>query len=224
MENEKSSGTGQAQEKKLRIVVIDDEKFLSDLLSSAIEASSRFDLLAVRYQGQEGLAVCMEQKPDLVVVDLMLPGMGAPAFAVSLLDRLPQTRILVMSSSRNENALLGILSTGVHGFFDKLEPLDHFIHAIEEVGAGRSYYSSSVMHLIPKILAHQPTQQGRLTPRQLEILQLVAEGMSNKQIAASLRLSIRTVENHRRSLQSRLGVRDVAAMTRMAIRMGLLNA
>src|SRR5882724_9888937 len=180
--------------------------------------------------GREGRDYCLREKPEFVICDLNLPGLHGLEVIRELREKLPETRILVLTGS-TDAALPGrFVSLGVQGYVDKTKPLQYLMQAVEEVAAGGLYFAAKIK-LVPGSLrpatpaGPPPVKPGAdpLSQRELEVAQLVANGHSSKEIASSLTLSVRTVEKHRANIMDKIGVRDVASLTRYCIQYGLVK-
>lgn len=168
----------------------------------------------------EALAVARRHRPRLAIVDIGLPG----ANGIELIRRIRResegTRMLVFSSMRNHQVVRGVMQAGANGFVEKTEPLATLRQAAQAVLSGRNWFSEDFHRQLAESLA-QPTGENALislTPREREVLLLVAQSHSSKEVSARLGVSLKTAENHRNNLMRKLGLHDTAALVRMAIR------
>ncbi len=212
--------------KKHRAVVIEDETVFRQLLSMALGRLPRMEVVGDYADGAEGLEACLRDCPDLVVVDLQLPGMHGMDIARELRRQLPETRILVLTSQQNESIPSQLATLGVHGFVSKGEPLKVVIEAVEKVLTGGMFFASSRPArpaLSPLPAPAVPTLRNPLTPREIEVAIGVASGFSSKEIAAKLKLSVRTVEKHRANIMDKVEVREVASLVRWCVQQRLIT-
>ena len=176
--------------------------------------------------GKEGLAACLREKPDLLVVDLFLPSMHGLDISREVRSSLPDTKIMVLPSIANEALPSQLVELGVHGFVAKSEPLKIVIEAVEKVLTGGMFFASSTP-VKPALSPVPPPPatplKNPLTPRELEIAISVASGMSSKEIASKLELSVRTVEKHRANIMDKVEVREVASLVRWCVQQGLIK-
>lgn len=176
--------------------------------------------------GRAGLECCLREKPDLLVVDLMLPDMNGIDIARQVRRELPETKILVITAHPSERLPADLMVLGVNGYVDKTEPIEYVLSAVETVRTGGMFFASRVRAKggsAAGLLTTRPPLPIPLTEREQEIARLVAAGQMSKEIAAKLNLSVRTVEKHRANIMEKVGVREVASLTRWCIQAGLVD-
>lgn len=176
--------------------------------------------------GRAGLECCLREKPDLLVVDLMLPDMNGIDIAREVRRELPETKILVITAHPSERLPADLMVLGVNGYVDKTEPIEYVLSAVETVRTGGMFFASRVRAKggsAAGLLTTRPPLPIPLTEREQEIARLVAAGQMSKEIAAKLNLSVRTVEKHRANIMEKVGVREVASLTRWCIQAGLVD-
>lgn len=212
-----------------RVILAEDDVTVGDLLAANLEATGGYNIQGRAATGSEALRLTLRWRPDLLLTDMMLPEINAATLAMTVINKCPKTRICVMTSHHQEDLILPLLQSGVHGFIEKTSPLTVMLEAIRTVAGGGVYYSPSAAALLPKLkqLRQQrksgaEAKQGKLSQRELQVLQLVAEGCTSKEIADRLGISKRTVDNHRTNLHLKLKVKESAGMVRAALRMGLI--
>ncbi len=212
--------------KKHRAIVIEDETVFRQLLSMALSRLPRMEVMGEYADGAAGLEACLRDRPDLVVVYLVLPGVFGLDVARVFRRQLPETRILVLTSQQNESIPVQLATLGVHGFVSKGEPLKVVIEAVEKVLAGGMFFSTSKAEraaLSPLPAPALPALRNPLTPREVEVAVGVASGLSSKEIAAKLDLSVRTVEKHRANIMDKVEVREVASLVRWCVQQRLIT-
>jgi DNA-binding NarL/FixJ family response regulator len=216
----------------LNVVLIEDETLVRHMLRKTIEKAGGMHVLAEFGDGKEGLDYCLKAKPPLVVCDLNLPGMHGLEVIRILREKQPDTKILVLTSSTDGELPGRFVALGVQGYVDKSEPLQYLVQAVRQVASGGLYFAAKTKLKPARYLPGQgsspvgppPVVPGAepLSKRELEVARLVASGNSSKEVASQLNLSVRTVEKHRANIMAKIGVRDVASLTRYSIQHGLV--
>ncbi|MGZ7042372.1 MAG: response regulator, partial [Thermoanaerobaculia bacterium] len=173
--------------------------------------------------GSEAVAAVARYRPDIVLMDITMPRMNGLEATSRIVRQSPNTRVIILSIHRNEDFVRRALYAGASGYLIKAGAVVELDEALRSVHGGRTYISPSVKPLIADDWSEAGGVLGRLTPRQHEILQLIAEGMSSRKIAEMLRIQIKTVESHRTELMKRLGIHDVAGLVRFAVRHGIVD-
>lgn len=214
--------------KKHRVVLIEDETVFRQLLTLALGRMPKLAVVGDYLDGREGLDACLREKPDLAIVDLFLPSMHGLDIAREIRSQLPETRILVLTSHSSEKLPAQLVELGVHGFVGKTEPLKAVMEAVDKVVSGGMFFASSTPASAPLSPLPPPAPQATplkhpLTPRELEVAVGVASGLSSKEIASKLELSVRTVEKHRANIMDKVGVREVASLVRWCVQQGLIK-
>jgi DNA-binding NarL/FixJ family response regulator len=214
------------------IVLLEDETIVRHMLKLAIEqAASGMRIAAEFGDGKEGLEHCLQKPPTLLICDLSLPSMHGFDVIKTLREKQPGIRILVLTSRADATLPAQIAALGVQGYVDKTKPLPTLLEAIREVASGGIYFAAKGAGPEP---LHQPEHgptpnlpvvpgADPLSPREVEVAKMVAEGNASKEIADKLGLSVRTVEKHRANIMDKTGVRDVASLTRYCIHYGLVK-
>jgi two-component system, NarL family, response regulator NreC len=209
----------------IRVVLADDHALMRDGLRAVLEREPDLRLVGEAGDGREALRVAETAKPDVAVLDLAMPllnGLDA-ARQLAAWDRGPRTILITMHTE--DHYVLDALRAGVRGYVLKKQAAVDLVRAIREVAAGRVYLSPGVGAAVAEaIRASGPLPEERLTSREREILQLVAEGKTTKEIAAILNVSVKTADTHRTRLMQKLDIHDIAGLTRCAIRLGLVQS
>jgi DNA-binding NarL/FixJ family response regulator len=223
-----------------RVLLADDHTLVRAGLRKLLESMSGVEVVAEAGTGRETLEALRKLEIDVVVMDLSMPEMnGLEATALALAEK-PHLRILVLSMHRAEEYVLEALRVGASGYLLKEAATSELGLALEALRRGEVYLSPAISGHVARTAVAAATAKGlarpelsvpaasenadRLTPRQREILQMIAQGRSTKEIAYDLGLSAKTVETHRAQLMERLGIHDVAGLVRFAIRIGLVRA
>jgi DNA-binding NarL/FixJ family response regulator len=167
----------------------------------------------------------MELKPDVIVLDAKLPGLNGVDLLRRLGKQIKNLRVLIFSGHENPVLIREMLESGAHGFVEKTAGLVEFKKGLETVASGGTYFGPAVAALLRNVVANPSASSAAdfLTDREREILQLVAESHSTKEIAAKLGISVKTVDNHRTNLMRKLNLHDVASLTRYALEIGLIE-
>jgi len=169
-----------------------------------------------------------ELSPHIVLLDIGLPDMDGVAVTELLRKESPQTKVLVLSMQQNKDKLLRLIQAGIRGYLLKDAAPEEIVHAIDSVQAGEAYFSPNVARLaLNQYVADSgrpaSSPASKLTKREREVLVLIAEGLTNKEVASKLDISVRTVETHRERLMRKLEIRSAAGLTKFAIAQGLVK-
>jgi DNA-binding NarL/FixJ family response regulator len=208
-----------------RLVIIEDQTAIREMLVEILRLDNTYELVGEAGNGQVGLQLCLDAKPDILVLDAKLPGLNGVEVLRRLGKRLPNMRVLVFSGHENPVLVREMIEAGAHGFVEKTAGLFEFKKGLETVAGGGTYFGPAVAALLRNVVAHPGASSTPdfLTDREREILQLIAESNSTKDIAAKLGLSMKTVDNHRTNLMRKLNLHDVASLTRYALDTGLIE-
>ncbi len=218
------SGSSQAIYMK-KVIVIEDQTILRDLICQLVESYTGMEVIAQAGCGADGYELCIEHKPDLVILDIMLPNLSGSEVLRRLKAKNPKINILIFSAAASNSMVNRLLKAGVTGYIEKDAGLAELEKAISLVSDGRSYFSPRIVDAMRELMINggQDDSLDSLTSREREIVQLIAESYSNKEIAAKLGMSVRTADTHRTNIMKKLDLHDVAALTRWAIANKLVN-
>jgi DNA-binding NarL/FixJ family response regulator len=213
--------------KSTTILLVDDHHVVRQGLRILLMAEAEFEVVGEAADGREAITLTEKLKPDVLLLDLMMPGLNGLEVTRQLAKSVPQTRILVLSMHATEGYVLQALRNGASGFVLKDSPMDILLQGVREVAAGRRYLSPTLSEraidaYVQKAEATTLDPYEMLTTREREVLQLASEGYSNNEIAERLFLSVRTVETHRAHLMRKLSLKTQTDLIRFAIRRGLL--
>ena len=207
-----------ALENRPRIAVVDDHAFMRDLIARELTRTDKaYDVVAVVGTAAEAISICRRLKPDLLVLDIKLPDQTGVAAVPEIRRASPATRILLCTAFPTEDWISEADRCGADGFVEKTNTWDDFLLAVDRVSRGQRYFCSGGVPL----RANGGRRSVELTPRQREILHLIAQGLTTKEIAARLFISVPTVETHRANLMAKTGARNVAGLIRFAMDAGL---
>jgi len=212
--------------KKIKILVADDHPVVRKGLQSCLGRQDRLKIVGEASDGDEALKKTRELSPDVVLMDISMPGMNGLAVTEVLRKDHPDVKVLVLSVHNNRDYIFRIIQAGAHGFISKEAPPDELLRAIESVYAGEPFFSPE----IAKAALNQLVSSGgkkdpfaQLTSREREVLVLIAEGQSNKEIANKLGIGVRTIETHRERIMRPLDIHSVAGLTHFAIANGMIS-
>ncbi len=208
-----------------RLVIIEDQTAIREMLVEILRNDSNYQLVGESGDGQSAINLCLELKPDVIVLDAKLPGLNGVDLLRRIGKQIKNLRVLIFSGHENPVLIREMLEAGAHGFVEKTAGLMEFKKGLETVANGGTYFGPTVAALLRNVVANPAASStvDFLTDREREILQLVAESHSTKEIAAKLGISVKTVDNHRTNLMRKLNLHDVASLTRYAMEIGLLE-
>ncbi|MEM9226975.1 MAG: response regulator transcription factor [Verrucomicrobiota bacterium] len=211
-----------------KVVIVEDQTAVREMISQIVQADPSFEVVAETGDGQAAYNEVIEHKPEFVILDVMLPGLNGAEVLRRFSKHLKGTRVLVFSGYQNPALVRELLQAGAHGFVEKSAPLSELRKGIEIVANGGSYFGPEVAQMLREAVLN-PNASNRkgvdvLTAREREILQLIAESYSTKEVAQKLNISVKTAENHRTNLMKKLDLHDVASLTRYAMQQGLIES
>ena len=214
--------------KQIRILLADDHVVMRRGLRLLLESQPGFVVVAESSDGREAVQQAETVKPDVVVMDIAMPNLGGIEAAERITALLPETRIVILSMHSDESYVLRSLKAGVKGYLLKDSAEGDLVEAIKAVHSGKAFFSPEISRMLVEDYMRE-TRNRRvedsyelLTPREREVLQMVAEGKSNKEIATALHLSLYTVETHRRNLQEKLNLHSFPELVLYAVRKGII--
>lgn len=208
------------------VAIIEDQTAIREMVSQAVINPEAFKVILQSGDGLAGCEACIELKPDFVILDVMLPTLNGADILRRFRKELPDTQVLIFSGYQSPSLVRELLQAGAHGFVEKSAPLSELRKGIEIVASGGSYFGPEVALLLREAMADPKSSDSGasvLTRREREILQLIAESHSTREIATKLDISVKTAENHRTNLMRKLDLHDVAGLTRYAINQGLVS-
>ncbi len=215
------------------VLLVEDHTLVRAGLRTLVEGFEGFQVVAETGDGREAVRLARQWAPDIALIDISMPGLNGLDATALILRETPETRVVILSMHTAENYVLEALRAGAVGYVAKDAAVDELERALRAVLKGERWLSPAVSrHLLDEYLRlirnQPPTTEihsglGLLTARQREILQLIAEGRSTREIAERLSVSTKTVETHRNQIMERLNIYDIAGLTRFAIRVGLID-
>ena len=216
---------------KKSILIIDDHPLFREGLKAIIERDSKFEVVGEAGRGREGLRMVKKLKPDLVLVDISLPDQSGIELTREIRSLLSDTRVMIISMHSKIDYIAEAFQAGATGYVVKESASERLMHGLEYVSKGQYFLDSSVSHEVVKKLMESPAREakitnaayGTLTPREQEVMRLLAEGLSAKQVAEKLFISPKTVENHRANIMNKLGIHSTVELIRYAAKLGLID-
>ncbi|MFN7944687.1 MAG: response regulator transcription factor [Blastocatellia bacterium] len=206
---------------KIRLLLADDHNLVRAGIRTLVQHYEGMEVVAEAGDGHTALALAREHLPDVALVDIGMPGLNGIELVTRLKKECPQVRVLVLSMHTGEEYVKKALQAGAAGYIVKGADVSELEFALRSVMKEGAYLSPSISGLIWQD-AGKPESE-LLTPRQREILQLIAEGHSTKEIAFKLKVSIKTVESHRAAIMQRLAISDLSGLIRYALRKGIIS-
>jgi DNA-binding NarL/FixJ family response regulator len=212
-----------------RIVIADDHMLMRQGLRAILEKVPDLEVVGEAENGQAAAELAAKLQPDIVLMDINMPVLNGIDGTRLIMNATPVTRIIALTMNADRQILENMLRAGANGFVLKDCAAEQLLNAIREVVAGRTFLcpeiaSLAVSEFVQRVRLANPAERVGLTPAECNVLRLLASGKSNKEIAASLHISPRTVEVHRTHIQQKLGVSGVAELTKYAIHLGLTSA
>jgi DNA-binding NarL/FixJ family response regulator len=212
---------------QIRVLLADDHKLVRAGIRSLLERMPDMEVVAEASDGHEAIRLVEQNEPQIVLMDLAMPRLNGLEATRHLTRTFPEVRVLILSIYSDEEHVYQALRAGAAGYLLKGAATEELELAIRSVARGETYLSPPVSK--PVIMEYIRrtnvglTSRERLSPRQAQILKLIAEGRTTKQVALELAISVKTVETHRSALMARIGVHDVAGLVRYAVKVGLVD-
>jgi DNA-binding NarL/FixJ family response regulator len=216
--------------KRITILLADDHTIVREGLRALLEAEGDLGVVGEAQTGRQAVQLVMSLRPDVVVMDIAMPLLNGLEATRRILKAVPATRVLILSAYGDDEYVRQAVLFGAAGYLIKQASADLLSRAIREVQKGNTFFSPSIANRLHSLSLESPHGRGSpkkktaLSSREAEVLQLIAEGKANKQVAAGLGISIKTVEKHRQHLMSKLDLHDTAGLTRYAIAAGIIES
>ncbi len=213
---------------RIKVVIVEDHAVVRQGLKILIHADPELCVTGEAEDGQAGVQTAVALRPDVVVMDLALPRMSGMEATKALLQKSPESKVLVLSSYGDNESVRNLLGAGAMGYITKHSASEDLLDAIHRVSRGERYLSPSIARRLERQERHAfmsgraKTEKAQLSSRETEVLRLVAAGHATKEIARQLGLSVKTVEKHRQSVMDKLDIHEVAGLTRYASSKGLI--
>ena len=217
--------------KPITVMLAEDHAIVRQGLTALLNADGAFKMVGEARNGREAVELALRLKPDVILMDIAMPELNGLEATRQIFAAQPAARIIILSAHSDKEYVERAVESGVAGFLEKQTSADVLTKAIREVAAGKTYFNQSIAKRLPQDPGKPRGRDGlikvkgtKLTSRETEVLQLVAEGSANKQVAAALGISIKTVEKHRQALMDKLNIHETAGLTRYAISAGVIES
>jgi DNA-binding NarL/FixJ family response regulator len=205
---------------RTRILIVDDHPVVRRGVAATLGDLPDWEVCGELSSGREALAVVSSTRPDIVVMDVSMPDLNGIEATRQILAAHPQVQVLILTMHESEQLVRDVLASGARGYLLKTDAGNELIHALQALREHRMYFTTKVAEAVLRgyLEGGPAADPGPLSPREREIVQLIAEGKSNKEVAAILHITIKTVETHRAHIMNKLGLHSVADLVRYAIR------
>jgi DNA-binding NarL/FixJ family response regulator len=217
--------------KQIRVLVAEDHDIVREGLCGLLDVDGSFVMVAQARTGREAVNLAKLHRPDVILMDIAMPILNGLEATRQILAENPAAKVLILSAHSDDHYVQRVNAVGAAGFLEKQTSVEILTEAIREVAKGRTFVSPTIAKRMRDDLRKRTERDGlikpnanRLTTREAEVLQLVAEGSANKQVAAELNISIKTVEKHRQKVMDKLNIHDTASLTRYAIAAGIIES
>jgi DNA-binding NarL/FixJ family response regulator len=217
--------------KRITVLLAEDHTIVREGFRKLLEAEDDIEVVGEAETGRQAVALARKLRPAAVVMDIAMPLLNGLEATRQILKVIPATRVLILSAHSDDAYVEQAISFGAAGFLLKQTSSHDLSRAIREVQKGNTFFSPSIARRLDNRNQKSPDRRGRikkkvarLSSREMEVLQLIAEGEPNKQVAGELGISIKTVEKHRQNLMQKLNIHDVAGLTRYAIGAGIIES
>jgi len=215
----------------INVLLVDDHKIMRDGIKAILKHSDEFQVMAEAESGPEAVQICKKNRPDIVLMDIGLPGLNGIETTTELLRVHAALKIIILSMYDDEHSVVSAIRSGARAFVLKKASDSDLVDALRTVAKGGSYLSPQVsdrlLHRIQRGdldgAKQTPSALDVLSPRELQVLRLVAEGKTSKEIAVLLDLGLQTVRSYRKTMMKKLGVNNVAGLTQLALASGITH-
>lgn len=215
---------------RIKVLIVDDHKIMRDGIKAILKPAQDLEVVGETDSGVDAVALVRKLRPDVVMMDINLQGMSGIDATIEMLRHNPDTRVMMLSMYDDEHSVISAVKAGARGFVLKRASDGDLIQALRMVAQGGTYLSPRVsdrlLERIQKGTVDESTQAlplADLSPREIQVLRLVAEGKTSKEIAVMLDLSVQTIRSYRKAMMKKLNVNNVAGLTQLALSTGLMR-
>jgi two-component system, NarL family, response regulator NreC len=216
--------------KSIRIVLADDHKVVRQGTRALLSAIPEWEIVGEADNGRDAVSLTVELKPDIVILDIAMPELNGLDATRQIKKKLPETEVLIFTGQETEELVHDVFDSGARSYIMKTDAADHLIEAVKALSEHKHFFTSRISEIVfarciqgKKVLEGTP-EKSRITDREREIVQLLAEGKSSKEIATILGISVRTVETHRAAIMKKLGLKSFSELIRYAVRNKIIEA
>lgn len=213
----------------IRILLADDHEVMRDGLRSLLNSQPGMEVIAEAASGREAVELAVKKKPDVIIMDINMPNLSGIEATRQIVASVPKVKVIGLSMYSDKRFVVQLLKAGATGFLPKSSPFNEVVSAIKAVVANHTYVSPQIASnliedYVERVSTNDTSVFSVLTPREREVLQLIAEGCPTKKIASHLHISVKTVDTHRRQIMDKLDLHSIAELTKYAIQEGLTSA
>lgn len=211
------------------VLLVDDHTIVRQGLKALLSSEKNITIVGEAQTGREAVDLAAQLRPSVVIMDLAMPRLNGAEATRQILKAIPSAKVIVLSTYGDDEHVQQALAAGAAAYLLKQTAAEDVVDAIREVSKGNAYFSPAIAKRLREQTLQQPgdtprTPDVELTQREAEVLQLIAEGYANKQIAAELNLSVKTVEKHRQQVMQKLNIHNIAGLVRHAAAKGIIEA
>jgi len=209
--------------RQIRVLIVDDHKVVREGLKVLLECDEEMTVVGEAENGEEAIAIAAQTNPDVIIMDVSMPLMNGRVATIKLRQSVPAAKVLVLSTYHDDDLVREMAFAGAAGFLVKQSTGEDLLTAVRAVMKNESSYSPCIMERFRRAKQREEMTGGasELTPREIEVLELVAEGFTNKGIGLSMGISVKTVEKHRQQVMNKLNIHEAAGLTRYALQKGI---
>jgi DNA-binding NarL/FixJ family response regulator len=214
--------------KPITVLLADDHTIVREGLRTLLEAEGDIQVIGEAANGREAVELARKTRPDVIVMDIAMPVLNGLEAIRQIRKAMPEARMLILSAHSDDVYVEQVVALGALGYLVKQTSAHVLSMAVREIQKGNVFFSPAILRRLEtqsaKTSKTSPHRVNRLSSREVEVLQLIAEGQANKQVAVELQISVKTVEKHRQRLMEKLGIHDTAGLTRYAITTGIIES
>ena len=212
----------------IKVIIADDHEIMRDGLKSMLEKQRDIEIIAETSDGRTTVELAMKLKPDVIIMDVSMPDMNGIEATRQIIEKSPKIKVIALSMHSDKQFILEMLNAGASGYLLKDCAFHELINAIHSVASNRSYLSPEIADVMIKEFKHVISKESLsafslLTSRERQVLQLIAEGKTTKEIAYTLEVSTKTIETYRQQIMDKLDIHSIAGLTKYAVREGLTS-
>lgn len=212
----------------IKVIIADDHKIMRDGLKSILEKQRDIEIIAEASDGRTSVELAIKLKPDVIIMDVAMPDMNGIEATRQIIEKSPKIKVIALSMHSDKQFILEMLNAGASGYLLKDCAFHELINAIHSVASNRSYLSPEIADIMIKEYKHVISKESLsvfslLTSRERQVLQLIAEGKTTKEIAYTLKVSTKTIETYRQQIMYKLDIHSIAGLTKYAVREGLTS-